>query len=495
MPPITTHPADEAHLARAARSLNRRLGLQGSSRLATEPCPPIPGVFGRPYQICLHARPLTLPLSWSDARTYLEGADRALDLRENQARRHRVPAPLPAAPLSAVEIDELAGCLPRLETLNARLELAAADALAIAAEPEPVAFVAGRAYTVRAGTGRLTIPLSATAVYLYLEGMTTALDLEAEAVARRSRARRRPERTAAPAVPPSPANCPRPWPRRSTTDSWSPRAAPATRRAYTRDLDYFWAWVTAQLDVDETYPVATDVVEQFARDHLRGLPAATDRLLVSRCVKAAPGPHRPATVVRRLASLSAAHRARDLPDPCASPTVRELLAAATKRHTAGGAAARPSPASYEALAACLASCAEDLPGRRDSALLLLAWACRGLRPAALARMRVEDLRQIEGGFLLRPQSRGTVGPALPVLGRAAEALAAWMGAAGLTAGPLFRAVDRHGRLGSGPLTPYGITSLVTRRARRCGLSPASFVRALRSGFGVGRIETDPMPPR
>ncbi len=140
-------------------------------------------------------RPLTLPLCWSDARTYLEGADRGLDLRENQARWHRVPAPLPAAPLSAAEIDELAGCLPRLETLNARLELAAADALAIAAEPEPVDFVAGRAYTVRAGTGRLTIPLSATEVYLYLEGMTTALDLESEAASRRGSGRRRPERT------------------------------------------------------------------------------------------------------------------------------------------------------------------------------------------------------------------------------------------------------------------------------------------------------------
>ena len=105
MPPIATLPTDESHLARAARTLNRRLALHGNNRLAIEPCPPIPGVFGRPYQICRHTRPLTLPLCWSDARTYLEGADRGLDLRENHARWHRVPAPLPAAPLSAAEID------------------------------------------------------------------------------------------------------------------------------------------------------------------------------------------------------------------------------------------------------------------------------------------------------------------------------------------------------------------------------------------------------
>lgn len=70
----------------------------------------------------------------------------------------------------------------------------------------------------------------------------------------------------------------------------------------------------------------------------------------------------------------------------------------------------------------------------------------------------------------------------PVLGRAGLALGAWLAAAGHTEGPLFRGVDRHGRL-LGEITPKLVGRVVKARARRAGMDPAAFGgHSLRSGF-------------
>nr|MDP9121224.1 integrase [Acidobacteriota bacterium] len=73
-----------------------------------------------------------------------------------------------------------------------------------------------------------------------------------------------------------------------------------------------------------------------------------------------------------------------------------------------------------------------------------------------------------------------------VLGRAAEALAAWLTAAGIDSGPLFRPIDRHGRVGARALSPYSVAQVVKRRAELSGLAPAGFGgHSLASGFGMG----------
>jgi hypothetical protein len=58
----------------------------------------------------------------------------------------------------------------------------------------------------------------------------------------------------------------------------------------------------------EVYPAPPAAVLRFVTDHRRSLPAGTDRALVDAGVKGAPGPHRPATVARRVSCGRAPRR-------------------------------------------------------------------------------------------------------------------------------------------------------------------------------------------
>jgi integrase len=73
--------------------------------------------------------------------------------------------------------------------------------------------------------------------------------------------------------------------------------------------------------------------------------------------------------------------------------------------------------------------------------------------------------------------------ALPVLGDAAVALRAWLAASGITSGPIFRPIDRWGRVQATAIHPYSIARVVKSRAELAGLDPAEFAgHSLRSGF-------------
>jgi integrase len=72
--------------------------------------------------------------------------------------------------------------------------------------------------------------------------------------------------------------------------------------------------------------------------------------------------------------------------------------------------------------------------------------------------------------------RGTV--ACPV-----AAFNAWLRAAGITAGPLFRPVAKGERLRKARLTDRSVATIVKAHAARAGLDPANFSgHSLRSGF-------------
>lgn len=48
--------------------------------------------------------------------------------------------------------------------------------------------------------------------------------------------------------------------------------AKSTRRAYQRDVRYFWAWSKLALEQNEHYPVEIESVIAFALDHLGHMP-------------------------------------------------------------------------------------------------------------------------------------------------------------------------------------------------------------------------------
>jgi integrase len=66
-----------------------------------------------------------------------------------------------------------------------------------------------------------------------------------------------------------------------------------------------------------------------------------------------------------------------------------------------------------------------------------------------------------------------------------RALRASRHVSGIAAGPLFRAVDRHGRIGTARLSDRGVARVVQRAARRAGLDASGYAgHSLRAGLAT-----------
>ena len=69
----------------------------------------------------------------------------------------------------------------------------------------------------------------------------------------------------------------------------------------------------------------------------------------------------------------------------------------------------------------------------------------------------------------------------PIVGRAAQALSAWLAAAQIKAGPIFRRVRRGNVIGE-PLSPAACATFVKKRCLLAGLGDGFSAHSLRSGF-------------
>lgn len=276
-------------------------------------------------------------------------------------------------------------------------------------------------------------------------------------------------------------------------------AAANTTRSYATALRYWAAWFQGRFGQPIALPVPEAAVVQFVVDHLarRGksglaweLPAALDAPLVAAGLKQRSGPFKLATVVHRVAVLSAAHQAHKAANPCESPAVRHLLArgrrAAVKR---GERPTKKTAITRTELDALVATCDDSLEGLRDRAILLFGFASGGRRRSEIAAADWQDLRRVgatEFVYRLEHSKTQQAGPGSgatpdkPVLGRAGAALAAWLTAAQLTEGPLFRRL--WGTRVGPALSPKAIAAIVQRRAAQAGLTGDFGGHSLRSGF-------------
>jgi hypothetical protein len=137
--------------------------------------------------------------------------------------------------------------------------------------------------------------------------------------------------------------------------------APATRRAYVADLEHFGAWGG---DIPTTdIQLATYPVEQATRLKV-------------------------ATLTRRLAAISIAHKAHRLPSPVSSPLVRGTLRGVRREH--GTAAQRQArPLLREDLFIILGAMGDRIKDLRDRALLLIGFA-GGFRRSELVSVDLGD---------------------------------------------------------------------------------------------------------
>jgi site-specific recombinase XerD len=240
----------------------------------------------------------------------------------------------------------------------------------------------------------------------------------------------------------------------------------ATRRAYAADARDFRVWC--------------------AQHGLAPLPAEPATAAAYFAALARQG-LRPSTITRRAAAIRFVHKAAGLEPPTNSEAVKAVLSGI--RRSKGTAVTRKAPATAPAVAAMIDGLT-GLGGVRDRALLVLGFAA-ALRRSELVALDVADLEHTEDGLIVHIRRsktdqegagdfvsipRGT--RLRPVL-----VVKAWLDAAGITEGPIFRPVAKGDRLLPARLTDRSVAAIVKRRAKDAGLDPRVFSgHSLRAGF-------------
>jgi integrase len=139
----------------------------------------------------------------------------------------------------------------------------------------------------------------------------------------------------------------------------------------------------------------------------------------------------------------------------------------------------------------LATCGDDLVGKRDRALLLFGWASGGRRRSEIIEASFENVRRDGNGFIFelhrsKTNQSGRKDPKnlKPIQGAAAQALRAWIDELlryRITEGKLFRCI-RHDRIVE-PLKDQAVRNIVRQRAKMADRPLGKLsAHSLRSGF-------------
>jgi site-specific recombinase XerD len=210
------------------------------------------------------------------------------------------------------------------------------------------------------------------------------------------------------------------------------------------------------------------------------------------------------TLSRRLSSIRFAHAVHHAPDPTAHPRVSAVWEGIRRTHGAppGQAAPLMPPELFDVLAACptirtwrdpARPSEVDLAGARDRALLMVGFVT-ALRRSELAALSVDAVAEHPNGLVLTlPRSKtNPTGEQveLVVLPRAGNptrcpvtALSTWLELAGITGGPVFRAVAKNNTASTSGLHPESINTLVQKAVARAGIDPTRYsAHSLRAGF-------------
>jgi site-specific recombinase XerD len=133
---------------------------------------------------------------------------------------------------------------------------------------------------------------------------------------------------------------------------------------------------------------------------------------------------------------------------------------------------------------------ETLAGLRDRALLLIGFA-GAFRRSELVALDVADIEENETGLLVTIRRGKTdqegIGRTIAIpRGEVAcpvKALRAWLEAAAIDAGPIFRPIAKGGTVQTSRLTCRSVANLVKAYAARAGLDASTYSgHSLRSGF-------------
>lgn len=240
-----------------------------------------------------------------------------------------------------------------------------------------------------------------------------------------------------------------------------------TRRAYTQDWSAFSEWcVTKRV---AALPADPRVIAAFIADESHRL--------------------RPASIRRRLASIAKMHKVSGHPSPTALEPVPSTMKGIER--TYGVAVKAKAPAVLAAVDKMVATFKTDtFDGLRNRALLLVGFA-GAFRRSELVALTASDLRWTDEGVVVTVQRSKTdqrgegKAKAIPFVADglcAATALKAWITAARVTTGPVFRPLDRNGTPKARHMAPQSVALIVKAAARKAGLDPAQYSgHSLRAG--------------
>lgn len=243
--------------------------------------------------------------------------------------------------------------------------------------------------------------------------------------------------------------------------------SPATRKAYQSDLRDFFQWGGS-------------------------LPSCPETVA---CYLASKGDFlRPGTLARRAVAIGKAHTALGHVNPARSDLVRSVLRGL--RHTHGRPQRRVAPLLKRDMLD-ISSEAAGIRGLRDRALLLVGFAA-ALRRSELVGIDRQHLEFVPEGLIVTIARSKTdqVGKgrqiAVPFARSAAcpvKALAAWLQAAGVSAGPVFRSIDKSGSVNGKRLAAQSVALIVKRYARVLGLNTEAYSgHSLRAGLVTSAVQ-------
>jgi len=240
----------------------------------------------------------------------------------------------------------------------------------------------------------------------------------------------------------------------------------STRKAYGTDFRLFKAWCESK--------------------GVSSLPASPETAAAFLAAEARTA--KPSTLGRRLAAIRYAHKLAHLETPTDSEAVKATLRGI--RRTMGTAKVRKTPAVAAKILSMVALAPDSLTGLRDRALLLLGFG-GAFRRSELVALDVADIEETSEGLRVTIRrgktdqegegatiaiSRGD--RACPV-----KALRAWLDAAGIETGPVFRSINKAGAVAGGRLTDRSVANIVKAYAKRAGFDASVFSgHSLRSGF-------------
>jgi integrase len=250
--------------------------------------------------------------------------------------------------------------------------------------------------------------------------------------------------------------------------------APATLKAYGADYAKFAAWC-----------------EKHEFTPMPALPETVGAYLAA----AGEGYAMP-TLRRRVAAIARASGMAGYPLDTKHPAIRETLRGISRRH--GQPARRSAALMTDEIVLLCAACESSLTGLRDRVLFLLGFA-GALRRSELIGLDLEHLKWTREGVTLlvvRSKSdkagegaeisipRGTLDMTCPV-----TALKAWLKAAALKSGPVFRKINRAGRVQARRLSGDAVRQILLKRAAQSGIKGSRLESISPHGMRAGFVTT------